>query len=175
MTSSGLAHLDDPLAWLVEMFETNADSVFNVAYRIVWNRADAQDVVQNTFIKALQRFDQLRDPAKARGWLLAVSYREALIVLRRRRDVPTDPFEMPGSVSAIGDPATAVLDGELAAVMRAAIDKLPDRLRAAFVLRDVEEMAMSDVADILGIGLSAAKMRVGRAREQLRVELTGRI
>ena len=54
MTSSGLAHLDDPLAWLVEMFATNADSVFNVAYRIVWNRADAQDVVQNTFIKALQ-------------------------------------------------------------------------------------------------------------------------
>ncbi|MGE0307751.1 MAG: RNA polymerase sigma factor [Acidimicrobiia bacterium] len=165
----------DPSAWLLETFESNADSAFNVAYRIVWSRVDAQDVVQSAFVKALQRVDQLIEPSKARSWLLAICYREALTVLRARRDVPTDPFEMPESMSAADDPATAVLDGELADLVRTAIDKLPDLLRSAFVLRDVEEMAMSDVADSLGIGLSAAKMRVGRAREQLRVELAGRI
>ncbi|MGD9793234.1 MAG: RNA polymerase sigma factor [Acidimicrobiia bacterium] len=175
MDSSGAAAIVDPSVWLVEMFASHADSVFNVAYRIVWNRADAQDVVQDTFIKAVHRFGQLSDPAKARGWLLAISYREALMVLRRRRDHPTDPSAMPELADAAGDPATVVVDAELAELIRTAIDKLPDLLRVAFVLRDVEEMAMSDVADTLGIGLSAAKMRVGRAREHLRVELSGRI
>jgi RNA polymerase sigma-70 factor, ECF subfamily len=60
-------------------------------------------------------------------------------------------------------------------VIRAAIDHLPETLRTAFVLRDVEELPMADVAEVLDIGLSATKMRVARAREQLRIALTGRI
>jgi DNA-directed RNA polymerase specialized sigma24 family protein len=82
-------------AWLVELFQANVSAAFNVAYRLVWNRADAQDVVQTSFIKATRSISQLRDASKARCWLINITYREALMVLRSRRDLPTDPFALP--------------------------------------------------------------------------------
>lgn len=163
------------LAWLVALYEANVDAAFNVAYRLVWNSADAQDVVQNAFIKAAHGREQLRDASKARSWLLSITYREALMVLRSRQDVPTDPIDLPQHGSARFDPADLLVQHELAGVIRSAIDRLPEALRTAFVLRDVEELPMGDVADVLGIGMSAAKMRVARARESLRIALTGRI
>jgi RNA polymerase sigma-70 factor (ECF subfamily) len=163
------------LGWLVELFEANVDAAFSVAYRLVWNRADAQDVVQNAFVKAAHGREQLRDASKARSWLLSITYREALMVLRARRDVPTDPIDLPEHATARLDPADLVVQHELAGVMRAAIDRLPEALRTAFVLRDVEELPIGDVAEVLEIGMSAAKMRVARARECLRIALTGRI
>jgi RNA polymerase sigma-70 factor (ECF subfamily) len=162
-------------ARLVELFESNADAAFNVAYRILWNRSDAQDVVQDAFVKAAGSFDQLRDPGKVRSWLLGITYREALMLLRRRRDVPTDPGRLPDHAGVEPDPATVAIQAELAEALRAAIDRLPDPLRTAFVLRDVEELSIRDVAGVLGIGESAAKMRVTRAREMMRVALAGRM
>jgi DNA-directed RNA polymerase specialized sigma24 family protein len=87
-------------AWLVELFQANVSAAFNVAYRLVWNRADAQDVVQTSFIKATRSISQLRDASRARGWLLSITYREALMALRSRRDLPTDPFALPERRSA---------------------------------------------------------------------------
>ena len=175
VTSSERPWSAESLAWLVDQFEGNVDAAFSVAYRIVWNRADAQDVVQNAFIKAAHGLEQLRDPDKARNWLLSITYREALMVLRARRDIPTDPVELPDHGNARVDPADLVVQHELADIIRAAIDRLPEPLRTAFVLRDVEELPMGEVAEVLEIGVSAAKMRVARARESLRIELTGRI
>jgi RNA polymerase sigma-70 factor (ECF subfamily) len=162
-------------AWLVELFQANVSAAFNVAYRLVWNRADAQDVVQSSFIKATRSISQLRDASKARGWLLSITYREALMVLRLRRDLPTDPFALPERVGQQPTPEDQFLQHELAEEIRTAIDHLPEVLRTAFVLRDVEELPMSEVAEVLDIGASAAKMRVARARELLRISLTGRI
>lgn len=175
MTSSEGPWSAASLGWLVELFEANVDAAFSVAYRLVWNRADAQDVVQNAFVKAAHGREQLRDASKARSWLLSITYREALMVLRARRDVPTDPIDLPEHATARLDPADLVVQHELAGVIRAAIDRLPEALRTAFVLRDVEELPMGDVAEVLEIGMSAAKMRVARARESLRIALTGRI
>jgi RNA polymerase sigma-70 factor (ECF subfamily) len=153
----------------------NLDAAFNVAHRLVWNRHDAQDVVQNAFIKAMRNLDQLRDPTKARPWLLAITYREALMVLRSRRDTPTDPTRLPDRVGRSPGPDEIAEQRELAATVHAAIDRLVPGLRAALVLRDIEGLPMAEVAAVLGIGASAAKMRVSRAREQLRTDLTGRI
>ena len=175
MTSAERHLPNGSIAGLVELFEANVDAAFNVAYRIVWNRADAQDVVQEAFIKAARGLDQLRDPGKARSWLLRITYREALMVLRARRDVPTDPVVLRDRAGLLAGPEDQVVQRELADVIRAAIDHLPETLRTAFVLRDVEELPMAEVAEVLDIGLSATKMRVARAREQLRTALTGRI
>jgi RNA polymerase sigma-70 factor (ECF subfamily) len=161
--------------WLVELFHQTVEAAYNVAYRIVWNHADALDVVQNAFVGAARHHSQLRDPSKARSWLLGIAYREALQVLRGRRDVPTDPVDLAQLATADGDPLDGVVRAELAVLLADAIRRLPDALRLAFVLRDVEELPMLEVAQVLNIGPSAAKMRVARAREQLRVELTGRI
>lgn len=161
--------------WLVDLFGQTVEGAYNVAYRIVWNHADALDVVQNAFVNAARHHGQLRDPSKARSWLLGIAYREALMVLRARRDVPTDPVDLQQHATADGDPLDDVVRAELSELLAGAIRRLPESLRVAFVLRDVEELPMLEVAHVLDIGPSAAKMRVARAREQLRVELVGRI
>jgi len=162
-------------SWLIELFKRTVDGAYNVAYRLVWNHADALDVVQSAFVSAARHRHQLRDPQRARSWLLGIAYREALMVLRSRRDVPTDPVDLPEPVLVEVDPAESAIRSELARLLDCAIRDLPDLLRAAFVLRDVEELPMNEVAHVLEIGESAAKMRVARARESLRITLAGRI
>ncbi len=157
------------------MFEANVDSAFNVAYRIVWNTTDAQDVVQTAFISAWGKLDQLRDPSRVRSWLLSITYREALTVLRRRRDVLTGPADFERVIANSLGPEDMALERDRARLIDAAIRSLPVRLRIAFILRDVEELPMAEVASVLDIGESAAKMRVARAREVLRQALKGRI
>lgn len=159
-----------PVDRLVDLFEQHVDGVYTVAYRIVWNRADADDVTQATFLKAMLNLEDLRDPSRAKPWLYRIAYREAITVLRRRRDTPVDPVELPEQVDTT-TPESAVEARDLAETLHRAIGTLPVSLRSAFVLRDVEELSMAEVAASLDIGLSAAKMRVQRARSQLREEL----
>lgn len=154
-----------------ELFYAQASSVYNVAYRIVWNRSDAEDVVQATFVKAFTRIDQLSDPSKARPWLLQVAYREAITVIRRRKDVPTDPEEMPATVSTLPGPGDQAVASAIAVELSKALEKISPNERLAVVLRDIEGLAMTEVAEVLGVGLSAAKMRVSRGRQSLRVLL----
>ncbi len=161
--------------WLASMFEANVDAAFNVAYRILWSTADAQDVVQTAFVRAAGNIHQLRDPDRVRSWLLSITYRESLTVVRGRRDVLTDPVDLERVAAGSPGPEDIVLDRDRARLIDDAIRALPIRLRIAFVLRDVEELPMAEVASVLGIGESAAKMRVARAREALRRGLEGRI
>lgn len=167
-----MTDVEDRIERITELFERHADSVFHVAWRILWSAADAEDVTQTTFVRAFTRLEQLRDHGRARPWLLQIAYHSALEVVRRRRDVPTDPAELPDrpaphTTEQIADRRAT------AALLHAAVDGLPGTLRVAFVLRDVEGLSTLDVADALGIGESAAKMRIARAREQLRLALEG--
>jgi DNA-directed RNA polymerase specialized sigma24 family protein len=106
------------------LFNEHVDSVFTVVRRMTWNRADAQDVTQNTFVRALTRIHQLDDPGKARPWLLSIAYREGLMALRRRREFPTDPSAIPDLCSTDPDPVDMVLRREFASIIGAAIDEL---------------------------------------------------
>jgi RNA polymerase sigma-70 factor, ECF subfamily len=155
---------------LIELFEQHVNGVYTVAHRIVWNVADADDVTQMTFLRAFLHMNELRDPSRAKAWLYRIAYREAIAVLRRRREVPVDPAELPQQATA-ATPESEVVAQELAELLGAAIERLPLSLRAAFVLRDVEGLSVSEVAFALDIGPSAAKMRVHRARAQLRQDL----
>ncbi len=170
-----LAAANSRLNQITSLFEDNADAAFNVAYRIVWNRADAEDVVQSTFIQVYLKLDQLQDKSKARSWLLQIAYRQALNILRRRKDEPTDPADLPDRFTSDDATAEPTLQKDLRLTIQTAIDHLPQNLRIAVVLRDVEGLPMREVASVLDIGQSAAKMRVTRAREQLRTELAGLI
>ena len=150
------------------LFREHVDAVYNVAYRVVWNRSDAEDVVQAAFIKAFTRLDQLEDSGRLRPWLLQISYREALSVLRRRRDVPTDPMDFPETARSTDSPEDAAVAADVAGLIGQALRSLDDNERLAVVLRDVEELPMREVAEVLEISLSAAKMRVHRGRQSLR-------
>ena len=153
------------------LFSEHVDAVFNVAYRVLWNRDDAEDVAQVTFVKAFLRLHQLEDQTKVRPWLLQVAYREAITVLRRRRDVPVDPNDLPVETSAMKGPEETAVARAMATQISAALMTLDTDERMAVVLRDVEELPMREVAEVLGIGLSAAKMRVHRGRQSLRQKL----
>lgn len=171
-TTSG-ARLVEAQRWLVDLFERNADAVFNVAYRVTWNAADAEDVLQDSFVRAFLHHEDLRDRTRARPWLLSIAYRQSLMLLRARRDAPMDPVSIECPADRGADPVDAVLDEERAVLVRRAIGRLSDELRAAVILRDAEGLQLRETAEILGIGLSATKMRVARAREQLRRDLRG--
>lgn len=156
---------------LSDLFGQYVDSVFNVAARILWNRADAEDVVQTTFIKAAGGIANLRAESSAKAWLLQIAHRESIAVLRRRRDVPTDPACLPAQTSSDSSPEAAAVAADVARIVSAALDSLAVDERTAVVLRDIEGLAMREVAKILEIGNSAAKMRVHRGRNALRLVL----
>lgn len=153
------------------LFAEHVDAVFNVAYRVLWNRDDAEDVAQATFVKAFLRLHQVEDQKKVRPWLLQVAYREAITVLRRRRDVPVDPVDLPAVESDARGPEDAAVMSAMATHISAALMTMDADERLAVVLRDVEELPMREVAEVLGVGLSAAKMRVHRGRQSLRQKL----
>lgn len=155
------------------LFEANLEPVYNVAYRVLWNRFDAEDVVQRTFVKAMTRLDQLRDPARARPWLLQIAYREAIATIRSRREIPTDPTEMPERATPARCPADVAVASDVARIINEAFAGMDSDEALAVVLRDVEQLAMREVAEVLDIGLSAAKMRVHRGRASLRQLISG--
>lgn len=159
---------------LETLFGEHVEAVYNVAFRVLWDHADAEDVVQTTFVRAGGRLDQLADWTKRRPWLLQIAYRQAIALARDRRDDPQDPSEFHARVCPRPCPEDIVLATELVEHVDAAFARLEHKERLAVVLRDVERMSMHDVAETLGISLSAAKMRVHRGRLSLRALLAAK-
>jgi len=157
--------------WLEELFRANSSGVYTIARRVLHNDADSEDVTQASFIRAFVARSSLRDADRARPWLLRIAYREAVAVLRRRRDLPTDPAVLPLRHDTGPGPEDCLLAADVAGRVRRAVDALPPALAAAVILRDLQGLPMTEVAEVLGTGLSAAKMRVHRARTLLKVAL----
>lgn len=153
------------------LFERFADGVYTLAYRLLRDLHAAEDVVQETFLTAVRRLDTYRGEGSIGGWLYRIAYHHTIAALRGRRDLPTDPSDLPDTPDADASVEQRVLMGELAVQLDRAIARLEPCLRAAFVLRDVEELSTRDTAHALGISESAVKMRLMRARQQLRVDL----
>lgn len=157
---------------IVDLFERLADGVYTLAVRMTRDRFAAEDVVQETFLRALTRLHTWRGDGSIDAWIYRIAYRQSIAVLRRRRDEPADPATIRDAVT---DPAggadRGVLTLELAARLDGAIGSLSPNLRAAFVLRVVEGLSTRDVATALELSESAVKMRLKRARLALREEL----
>lgn len=154
-----------------DLFNANIDAVFNVAHRLLWNRADAEDIVQTTFLKAITQMDQLREADRARPWLLQMAYRDSIGTIRRRRDRPTDPAKLPERATSQPGPGDIAVASEIARLVAAALADLDESERIAVTLRDVEDLPMREVASVMDIRISAAKMRVHRGRASLRTAL----
>lgn len=131
--TTGMAIRVEPAALRLveELFVIHVDAVFNVAYRVVWSRPDAEDVVQATFIKAFTRLDQLKDRDRIRPWLLQVAYREAITVIRRRRDVPVDPAEFPERRATGPGPDDVAVAADVASALGRALASLSEGERMA--------------------------------------------
>lgn len=153
---------------IVDLFDRLADGVYTLAARMLNDRHLAEDVVQDTFLQALRKLHTWRGEGSIDGWIYRIGYRQAITQMRRRRDLPTSPHELPEAAAREAGPESMALTRELAGRIDAALATLSPPLRAAFVLRDIEGLSTTAVATALGVSESATKMRLKRARMALR-------
>jgi RNA polymerase sigma-70 factor (ECF subfamily) len=163
---------------LVKRYDRN---IFRIAQHITHNEEDAQDVVQEAFLKAYQNLEQFQGNSKFYTWLVRIAVNEALMKLRRRRsdktvsldeDVVTEEGSMPREVADWSpNPEQLYGQSELGDILKKTIQGLPPGFRTVFVLRDVEGLSTEETAEMLGLSIPAVKSRLLRARLQLRERL----
>ena len=156
-------------------------NVFRIAQHITQNREDAEDVVQDAFLKAYQNLENFQEQSKFYTWLVRIAVNEALMRLRRRRpermvsldeDIKTEEDSMPREVADWApNPEQLYTQGELREILGKTIQGLPPSFRTVFVLRDVEGLSTEETADALDLSIPAVKSRLLRARLQLRERL----
>ncbi len=163
---------------LVKRYDRN---VFRIAQHITQNREDAEDVVQDAFLKAYENLKNFQEQSKFYTWLVRIAVNEALMRLRRRRpermvsldeDVKTEEDSMPREVADWSpNPEQQYSQEELRDILTRTIQGLPSSFRTVFVLRDVEGLSTEETAEALGLSIPAVKSRLLRARLQLRERL----
>jgi RNA polymerase sigma-70 factor (ECF subfamily) len=163
---------------LVKRYDRN---VFRIAQHITQNREDAEDVVQDAFLKAYQNLGQFQGQSKFYTWLVRIAVNEALMRLRRRRpermvsideDVKTEEDSMPREIADwTPNPEQQYTQAELKDILGKTIQGLPPSFRTVFVLRDVEGLSTEETASALELSVPAVKSRLLRARLQLRERL----
>src|SRR5579863_7669171 len=149
----------------------NLRRIFLLIYRIVGNVADAQDLTQEAFIKALQRQDQLKDLEKAAHWLSRIASNTAIDFLRRSGRVSfTDIDELPDPVasSPAESPEQLLLRSEHREYLEAGLDVLTDRERTALLLRDVEGLPAEEVAAQLNCSKATVRSHIANGRVKFR-------
>ena len=148
---------------------------YSIAYRLLRDRAEAEDAVQEALARACESWSKLREPDALDAWFHRVLTNLCLRALRRRRllgwwrpgegDQPADAVELP---AASRMPSLAGLD---AGRLLAAVDRLPPMQKSVIVLRYGEEMAIGDIAAALGVGPETVKTHLTRGLERLRQRL----
>jgi RNA polymerase sigma-70 factor (ECF subfamily) len=150
------------------IIRTHSRALFAIAYGILQNREEAEDVVQDALVKAWKTRWRVRDPEKFPAWLATIARHRAHDIFRKRRSVPlsTTIDEVIETNSTAG-PSGVELDQEL----RSALAALPELHRAALTLRYFEEMDYRSIEDILGLSNGALRGILGRALASMRKQL----
>lgn len=145
----------------------NLRRIFLQIYRMVGNVADAQDLTQETFIKALSRKDQIKDDQKAAHWLSRIATNTALDFLRRHGRVSFCEMEM-APERHCESPEDILLRSEHQDYLQRGLDTLSPRERAALVLRDVEDLPAEEVARQLSCSKATVRSHIANARVKFR-------
>jgi RNA polymerase sigma-70 factor (ECF subfamily) len=160
--------------------------LYRVARGVVGSDVEAEDVLQDAYVRAFSHLDQFRGEALFSTWLTRIVLNEALGRVRRRRNLvalstldhaklgqaqllmfPTSP--------ALSDPEADAARSQLRRLIEPAIDALPEAFRAVFVMRDVEDMSVEETAAYLGVRPETVKTRLHRARRLLRAALDAQL
>ena len=156
--------------------------LFRIAQHITQNREDAEDVMQDAFLKAYEKLDQFQGNSKFSTWLVRIAVNESLMRLRKRKtsktvsmdqDVQTEDGSIPRDFAEWRpNPEQLYGQRELGEILRKTIQGLPPGFRTVFTLRDVENFSTEETAEALGLSVPAVKSRLLRARLQLRERLS---
>lgn len=174
------------MASLEELVSRYEDRVYNLAFRMMGNREDAEDVLQDTFLSVIRSLGDFQERSSFSTWLYRIAANAALTRLRKRSrkekteaefldEVYTVKAEARGGANLTdwsANPVRSLLDSEARGQMQTAIEELPEAYRVVFVLRDVQGLPAAEVAEVLGLSVPAVKSRLHRARLFLRNRLT---
>jgi RNA polymerase sigma-70 factor, ECF subfamily len=174
----------------LDAFEALANSyeqrVYSLALRMLRQEQDAEDVTQQTFLSAMENLNGFRGEASFSTWLLRIASHAALKVIRKRKGLDTtsleEATEEPDGYGTIPhpeyiadwrqSPEELVRKHEIQRLLEDALAKLDEKHRLVFLLRDVEGLSVKEAAEALGLSEANTKVRLLRARLQLREELT---
>lgn len=154
--------------------------LYRVARAILRDDAEAEDVMQDAYVRAYHHLNQFSGRAKFSTWLIRIAVHEALARVRRRKryDALEDYAESQGETmifsSGAPNPAQEVSAAQTRAMLEAAILALPDTYRTVLMMRDIEELSTAETADALELSEENVKVRLHRARALLRRELYAR-
>jgi RNA polymerase sigma-70 factor (ECF subfamily) len=165
-----------------ELVRRYEGKVFRLAHHVTQNREDAEDVLQETFLKAYEHLDQFRGDSKFYTWIVRIAVNQALMKLRRRKSdkaVSLDETIDTGEDTLIREIAgwdenaeQQYSREELGGILDSAVQSLEPLYRSVFVLRDIEDLSTEETAEALDLSVPAVKSRLLRARLQLREKLT---
>lgn len=175
------ARLRDPLAFRTIM-ERNNQRLYRIARAILKDEAEAEDVVQECYLRAFEGLPQFREESLLSTWLTRITVNEALGRKRKHRPtVGVEAIEAAQQASAQiirfpdmnaqTDPERSVAQREIRQLLERAIDILPEPFRVVFVMRDIEELSTEETATLLAIRPETVKTRLHRARRLLRQSL----
>lgn len=166
------------LAAFEELVSRHERRVYTLARRIVAQEQDAEDVTQQVFLSVLEHLDTFRGESSFATWLSRIATHAALKIIRKRKGLPTESLDddsLPHP-EFIADwrqsPAELVTRNETQRLIDAALAELDERYRLVFLLRDVEGFSVKETADALGLSEANVKVRLLRARLELREKLT---
>jgi len=157
--------------------------LYRLALKMLGNATDAEDALQNTFLKAFQHVNTFEGRSSLSTWLYRIASNEALMLLRKRRPESTfsdmstedendrnfDPVQFTDWCCL---PEEELLSAEARNALDRAVEHLPETLRIVFVLRDIEDLSILETSQVLGLSETAVKTRLLRARLRLREELS---
>ncbi|MEM7273761.1 MAG: sigma-70 family RNA polymerase sigma factor [Actinomycetota bacterium] len=146
----------------------HGDAIFRLALSVVRDRSLAEDIAQETLVKAWLALPTLRDRTSLRSWVLRIAHNTAVSTVRRRRAVVVDPHDLPEEASRPERSVEARVQNDVVmAEFVDALDLLDDLSRSIVVLRELEGMAYEEIAAILDVPMPTVKTRLLRARRKL--------
>ncbi|MCC6442908.1 MAG: sigma-70 family RNA polymerase sigma factor [Armatimonadetes bacterium] len=165
-----------------ELVRRHYKQLYNVAYRLTGNAADAEDLMQEAFLKAYQAFDRYRADRPFEHWMYRILTNAHIDNVRKRPKVVIEPLDKlistrEGDVQReipdeSHDPEQAAIASELESEIQHALKKLPEDFRKAIVLCDIEGLSYEEIADILGCSIGTVRSRIHRGRKQLQKSLS---
>lgn len=168
----------DAFEHLVQLYE---NKVYTIAYRLMGNHADAADLAQESFIKIYQALPNFRGDSSFSTWIYHITVNVCRDELRKRQRRPTVSLDEPtgdGNNNTYEIRSTApgpeeMLDrSETQAMIQQCLDNLSDDYRTILVMREIQELAYEEIAEILGCSLGTVKSRLSRARQALKEKIS---
>jgi RNA polymerase sigma-70 factor (ECF subfamily) len=158
---------------LVERYQTR---IFGLARHYTRNTVEIEDLVQDTFLKAFSRLDSFQGESSFFTWLYRIAVNTMLDGLKRRGRSPVRTVEDPEILATpgptrISGPSADMEREEIAKITHAVLEELPEIFRTVLVMREFEDMAYQDIAEVLGISIGTVESRLFRARAKFKDKL----